>query len=123
MALLILDLRVKRSSTQGQIMGLANGAIRGFKLYSIICRIGLINKGAVILRLILVMVIMQLFSIFETFDPQVNKDFKTLKRQSQAILPLIAEMPENFSIPNWTPRLIPALKRSLMKRAEKMCFS
>lgn len=31
-------------------------------------------------------------------NPQVTKDFKTLKRQSQAILPFIQEMPEKFSI-------------------------
>lgn len=33
----------------------------------------------------------------------MNKDFKALKRQSQAILPLIQEMPENFSILNLDP--------------------
>ncbi len=41
-------------------------------------------------------------------NPQVNKDFKTLKRQSQAILPLIPEMPENFSILNLDPEADPS---------------
>ncbi|RXN37726.1 shootin-1-like protein [Labeo rohita] len=39
----------------------------------------------------------------EAFALKVNKDFKALKRQSQAILPLIQEMPENFSILNLDP--------------------
>ncbi len=60
-------------------------------------------------RLILVMVIMPcLFQFLRPLNPQVNKDFKTLKRQSQALLPLIAEMPENFSIPNLDPEADPS---------------
>ncbi|KAL0189675.1 hypothetical protein M9458_016774, partial [Cirrhinus mrigala] len=38
----------------------------------------------------------------------VNKDFKALKRQSQAILPLIPEMPENLSILNLDPEADPS---------------
>uniref|UniRef100_A0A672PGN4 Si:ch211-1o7.3 n=1 Tax=Sinocyclocheilus grahami TaxID=75366 RepID=A0A672PGN4_SINGR len=41
----------------------------------------------------------------ESFALKVNKDFKALKRQSQAILPLI---PENFSILNLDPEADPS---------------
>uniref|UniRef100_A0A673IIF2 Shootin-1-like n=1 Tax=Sinocyclocheilus rhinocerous TaxID=307959 RepID=A0A673IIF2_9TELE len=44
----------------------------------------------------------------ESFALKVNKDFKALKRQSQAILPLIPEMPENFSILNLDPEADPS---------------
>ncbi|XP_016428014.1 shootin-1 [Sinocyclocheilus rhinocerous] len=44
----------------------------------------------------------------EAFALKVNKDFKVLKRQSQAILPLIPEMPENFSILNLDPEADPS---------------
>ncbi len=69
----ILDLRVKWSSTQGQIMGLANGAIRGSPLQMIqyiICRIGLINKGASDIEADTGNGHHAMpFSIFETFEP------------------------------------------------------
>jgi len=41
---------------------------------------------------------------------QVTKDFKVLKRQSQAILPLIQEKPEHFSILNLDPEADPSFE-------------
>ncbi|ROI16558.1 Shootin-1, partial [Anabarilius grahami] len=43
----------------------------------------------------------------EAFALKVTKDFKTLKRQSQAILPLIQEMPENILEADPNSELVP----------------